>query len=383
MSTRKRTLKGFSQTAIKVTHAQLETTIIKYYLAKRALFIWGTMGIGKSFKVRDAARKVAAELGLKIDEKNLQFGSLEHINDPEYFLVIDIRLSQCDPSDLRGIPVWQKDRDATKWLPPTTFPRAGYGFIFFDELNLAPNLVQASAYQFILDRGLGEYQVPDGYGVLAAGNRLEDRANVFDMAAPLSNRMGHVQLDEPPVQDWSKWALNNDIDPRIVGYLNFKQGSLYQFDPNAKEKAFGTPRTWHFASDLIKDIPTSNLASLKLFVGSLVGEGEATSFTGFLQLRKHLRPIKEYFEHAKTITLPEKMDLQWALVTSIVEYYKANMKKSTKIFPQLVDLLKRLSEEYAVFTMKMIHNFDKDIQNKLGKHGDAVDLATKLWKFIM
>lgn len=370
-----------SQTAIKVTHSQLESVIVKYYKSKRALFIWGTMGIGKSFKIRDAARRVAKELGKKIDEDNLRYGSLKHINDPEYFMVIDIRLSQCDPSDLRGIPVWEKEKKATQWLPPSTFPRAGYGIIFFDELNLAPNLVQASAYQFILDRSLGEYLVPEGYAVMAAGNRLEDRANVFEMSSPLSNRMGHVQLDPPSVEDWTSWAAQNDIDPRIVGYLNFKQASLFNFDPRLKEKAFCTPRTWHFASDLIKDIPITDLESIRLYTGSLVGEGEATTFTGFLKLRHQLRPIKEYFEKAKDIDLPEKVDLQWALVTSVVEYFKTHNEE--KVLLQFIELMKRFSEEYAVFTLKMAYAFDPSIQAKLQKIPTATVLAQKLWKFIM
>lgn len=184
-------IEKMSQVAIKVTHAELEQVIVKYYQAKRALFIWGTMGIGKSWIVRDAARKIAKQMKKKFTE------DLAHINDENYFLVIDVRLSQCDPSDLRGIPVWEKEKAATQWLPPSTFPRKGYGIILFDELNLAPPLVQASAYQFILDRSLGEYVVPEGYSVIAAGNRLEDRA-IQDSyySPPLINRLDHVVLSE-------------------------------------------------------------------------------------------------------------------------------------------------------------------------------------------
>lgn len=368
-------IEKMSQVAIKVTHAQLEQVIKKYYKAKRALFIWGTMGIGKSYKVRDAARAIAKEMGKEFTE------DLSHINDENYFLVIDVRLSQCDPSDLRGIPVWEKEKNATQWLPPSTFPRTGYGIILFDELNLAPPLVQASAYQFILDRQLGEYVVPKGYSVIGAGNRLEDRANVFEMAAPLSNRMGHVQLDPPSVEAWTTWAAKNKIDPRVMGYLNFKQGSLFAFNARLKEKAFGTPRSWEFVSDLIKDIPTTNLSLIKLYAGSLVGEGEATSFVGFLKLRDKLRPIKEYFENADKISLPTGVDLQWALVTSVVEYYKAN--NTGKVLKQLIKLLKRFSEEYAVFTLKLSYAIDPAIQAKLQRIPEATVLAQKLWKFIM
>lgn len=376
-----KSIEKMSQVAIKVTHAQLQEVIVKYYKAKRALFIWGTMGIGKSHKVRDAGRQISKELGAEL-KKELKFTEdLAHINDENYFVVIDVRLSQCDPSDLRGIPVWEKEKNATQWLPPSTFPRKGYGIILFDELNLAPPLVQASAYQFILDRKLGEYVVPPGYSVIGAGNRLEDRANVFEMAAPLSNRMGHVQLDPPGVEDWTTWAAKHDIDPRVVGYVNAFQGSLFKFDSRMKEKAFATPRSWEFVSDLIKDIKTEDLASLKLYVGTLIGEGEATAFIGFLKLRHQLRPIKEYFEKAKTIPLPEKTDLQWALVTSVVEYFKAHNNQSVLL--QYIELLKRFSEEYAVFTLKMTYAFDPSIQAKLQKIPTATNLAQKLWKFIM
>jgi len=361
--------------ATKVTHAQLEDVIIKFYHAQRALFIWGTVGIGKSYKIRDAAKAIAKSLGLKFSER------IADLNKEEYFCLIDIRLSQCDPSDLRGIPVWDKEKNATVWLPPSTFPRRGKGIILFDELNLSPPLVQASAYQFILDRKLGEYVVPEGYSVVAAGNRLEDRANVFEMAAPLSNRMGHVQLDSPSVEVWTTWAAKAGIDPRVVGFLNFKQGSLFQFNSRMKEKAFATPRTWEFVSDLIKDIPSKDLSMIKLYVSCLVGEGEAVTFTGFLKLKDNLRPIKEYFDKPKTVPLPEKVDLQWALITSIVEYFKAHNNKNTLL--SLVELLKRFSEEYAVFTLKLGYAFDPTIQGKLQKIPSANMLAQKLWKFIM
>ena len=206
-------------------------------------------------------------------------------------------------------------------------------------------------------------------------------SHVFEMAAPLSNRMGHVQLNPPSVEAWTTWAARNKIDPRVVGYLNFRQGSLFAFDSRLKEKAFGTPRSWHFVSDLIHDIPTENAPLLKLYAGSLIGEGEATAFVGFLKLRKHLRPIKEYFEKAETVPLPDKVDLQWALVTSVVEYYKAH--NNDKVLLGLIKLLKRFSEEYAVFTLKLAYAIDPTIQAKLQKIPEATNLAQKLWKFIM
>jgi MoxR-like ATPase len=137
--------------AVQVRHDQLKELVKLYYKAKKALFVWGATGVGKSQVVRQAAMEIAQELGLEYTE------DVKHLNDEKYFVVIDIRLSQSDPSDLRGIPIYDKEHMATVWLPPELFPRKGYGIIFFDELNLSPPLVQASAYQLILDRRLGTY----------------------------------------------------------------------------------------------------------------------------------------------------------------------------------------------------------------------------------
>ena len=156
--------------AVEVNHNELKALVKLYFKAKRALFCWGATGIGKSQTVKQAGHEIAETLKLTYTE------DISKINDDEHFVVIDIRLAQCDPSDLRGIPIYDKEKTATVWLPPEMFPRSGKGIIFFDELNLAPPLVQASAYQLILDRRLGTYCVPDGFLVIAAGNRLEDRA---------------------------------------------------------------------------------------------------------------------------------------------------------------------------------------------------------------
>ena len=95
------------------------------------VFIHGSPGIGKSFITAEMAKERGWEL-------------------------VDIRLSQLDPVDLRGIP--SVDGDMTKWMPPVFFPRDenSQGILFLDELNSAPPTVQSAIYQLILDRAIGE-----------------------------------------------------------------------------------------------------------------------------------------------------------------------------------------------------------------------------------
>jgi len=362
--------------AIPVTHSQLNHLVRAYHKKRRALMIWGATGIGKSQEVREAARAIAKDMNLEYSEK------IKDINDEKKFIIVDMRLSQMDPSDLRGIPIFDKEKQSTVWLPPETFPRKGHGIIFFDEINLAAPLVQASAYEIILDRRLGVYTVPDGFMLVAAGNRQEDRASVYELASPLKNRFGHCQLQIPSVEEWTDWAVRHEIDIRIIGYLQWKRTSLFTFDPKVKENAFATPRSWEFCSDLIKDVPSTDIENLQLLASTEIGVGTAGELTQFIRIKDKLKDIKYYLKDPETCEIPNEsdgMDLVWALITSIAEYYR--QENDVKTLTSIIILLKRMTEEYSVFTLKLMASTDKGLVPKLVKIREAHDLAKKLSMF--
>jgi MoxR-like ATPase len=150
-------------------------------------FVWGPPGTGKSSIVREVA-------------------------DSAKLPVIDLRASLLDPTDLRGIPAIDGGRAV--WCPPSFLPRPNDtpGVLFLDEINAAPPLVQASLYQLVLDRRVGEYELPKGWWIVAAGNRQQDRAVTFRMSSALANRFVHVSL-EVDVDDWRAWAIEKALDP--------------------------------------------------------------------------------------------------------------------------------------------------------------------------
>ena len=113
--------------------------------ARRPVFVWGSPGVGKSAVVGQLAK--AMNIPLR-----------------------DVRALLLDPVDLRGLPFLGTD-GRSKWATPEFLPQDGAGILFLDELNAAPAMVQASCYQLVLDRRLGEYTLPDGWAIIAAGNR--------------------------------------------------------------------------------------------------------------------------------------------------------------------------------------------------------------------
>jgi hypothetical protein len=321
---------------MKINHKELTELIKIAYETKTPLFIWGTTGIGKSDSVKNASMEIAKKEGLEFSDTDTENGK---------FGFIDIRISQLEPSDLRGLPSIEKDR--TKWLIPNWLPKNpnSKGILFFDEINLSPPSIQAVAYQLILDRRLGDYKLPDGWLIISAGNRVEDKCNVFEMSNALCNRFIHTELMIPDKDIWTNWALQNNIDNRIISFLQFKPSSLFNFDNKNKEKAFPTPRSWAFCSKLIQG--RDNKTLINTLVSSAVGEATAIEFSAFLQNKIDL---KELMKNPKEVTKITEIDLKYVLLGTIAEYYRKDKTLLNKSF----ELCEYLEPEFSILLLRFL-----------------------------
>ncbi len=253
------------------------------------MFIWGPPGIGKSSIVKQIAEA----------------------NEYEF---IDLRLSLMDPTDLKGIPFYDKDEHQALWAPPSFLPREGKGILFLDELNSAPPAVQASAYQLILDRKVGEYTLPEGWAIVAAGNREGDRGVVYRMPSPLANRFVHLEMDVS-VEDWRDWAYESGVDERVIAYIGYKSDDLFSFDPTLNEKSFATPRSWEFVSSLMRSSMDEKL--LLETIGGAIGKERAVRFLSFAKVMHRLPDIEAILQSGKG-DYPEEVDVLHALATGLV-----------------------------------------------------------------
>jgi len=289
-----------------------------------SLFLWGGPGIGKSSVVRQAAEEEGVDC-------------------------IDIRLVLLDPSDLRGLPV--PSDGYAKWLPPAFLPqdKDWRGVIFLDELNVAPPLVQNTALQLVLDRRLGEYVLPDGATIIAAGNR-EMEAFVHRMSPPLLNRFTHIEA-EIDNEVWAKWAVQNEITPQIIGLLTkFRPELIYKFEP--QKKSYPTPRSWEFASKIIKNgIPEELKFEL---VTGCVGEGATIELRSYMEIWSQLPDLDAIIE-GKDDTIPAGVDLIYACCVGLVS--KASKPSH---YNRLLEYALKLEREYSVFLVKMLYQKNKE-----------------------
>ena len=295
--------------------------------------IWGPPGIGKSSIVAAAAEKAGIDF-------------------------IDLRLSQLAPTDLRGLPVpvhpnKGEEYGISKWYPPEFLPREGKGILFLDELNMAPPVMQGVAQQLILDRKIGSYKVPEGWIILSAGNRKEDRASVFEMPSPLANRFIHLEV-EANYESFKKYAVNKNISEEVTSFLAFRPKLLHSM--KADQKAWPSPRSWEMASKLFNSGIPIDIA---------VGEGAASEFNSFLNVYKRIPNLEIILKgKGKKIKFPTQISGQWATTTGLI-YRSKNANQVKNVFTWLIENS----------TPEWVQLYASDIVNTFKNNGKLSELA--------
>jgi hypothetical protein len=279
------------------------SVLAKLIPTREPLFLWGPPGVGKSDLVRQAAE--ALSLGL-----------------------VDVRAVLLDPVDLRGLPAINGDHKA-HWCAPAFLPhdKESKGLLFLDELAQAPPLVQSACLQLTLDRRIGEYLLPDGWSVVAASNRQEDRAGAHRIITPLLNRFASHLDVEVSTEDWAAWAVQHNIRPQILSFINFRPSSLHVFRPDSGDRAFASPRSWEKMSRIL----SANLddSQLPVVAAGCVGQGPATEFVAFLRTYRDLPELDAVLSAPDTTSVPSEPSVVYALIGALVEKLKNDPKAAS------------------------------------------------------
>ena len=287
-------------------------SIRKAIQTRRPVFLWGPPGIGKS----DIVKQIGQDAGRE---------------------VIDVRLALWEPTDIKGIPYYNAEKGTMVWAPPSELPMdpESTAIIFLDELNSAPPAVQAAAYQLILNRRVGTYSLPKGVDIVAAGNREGDRGVTYRMPAPLANRFIHLEA-KVDFDDFQEWAVMNAVHPEVVGYVGFAKQDLYDFDPKSPSKAFATPRSWVFVSDLLKD-DDCDIDTLHNLIAGAVGDGLAVKFMAHRKIAGRLPKAEDILKGKVKDLQIKEVSAMYSLTVSLCYELKDQADKKAKDFDSQAD----------------------------------------------
>lgn len=312
----------------------LTETLKNLIQINRAVLITGSPGGGKTSVVR----QVAAELDRHYIEQHLPT-----------MLVEDF-----------GIPY--PNGETLTYKLPEWFPAKGSkwddgrgGVLCFDDRNQGDNSLQKVLANIIQARTLHNVPMADGWAVVSTGNRQSDRAGSNRVLSHLANRETMIPF-ETHLDDWTAWALSNDITPEVVSFIRFRPNLLHDFDPQRDQNP--TPRSWaEGVSTVIGRIPSE--AEYECFSGA-VGEGAAAEFLGFLKIYRKLPNPDAILLNPEGATVPDDPATLYALCGAL------SHRASETNFSRLVRYLERLPKEFSVLCISQAIKRNEDLSNAEG-----------------
>lgn len=327
---------------MEVSYSQAKRMLVVYIKSGLVPMMEGSPGIGKSA----LARWVAEEFNL---------------------LLIDVRLSQCDPVDLLGFPnsngkkgyyvpmdTFPVEGDPLPINPVTKQPYSGW-LLFLDEFSSAGRAVQAAAYKIVLDKMVGQAKLHKNVAIICAGNKESDGAIVEEMSTALQSRLVHMEL-VINVQEWLEYAQEAKLDHRTTDYIKFKNAQLYTFKPDHTDKTYACPRTWEFASKLLRNIPDIDDKDTRPLLAGTISEGVAHEFLTFCKVYKRLPKISEIVAMPDTVPVPQEPSVLYALTGTIANNITVDNVTN------MMRYVARLAKEFQVITMKEIMRRNKELR---------------------
>jgi hypothetical protein len=366
---------------LKVTHSQLSELLDVYYTTKEPLFVWGTFGIGKSYKVKEKAKEVAAKKGKIFIEwiKTTREEKQEVFNNPgKYFVLIDIRLSEYDSSDIKGLPIFKDDKLSIEFKVPfwalLLEKLESDGILLFDEVNLAPPLVVSSCYKIIYDRVINESKINNNWLIIGCGNVSGDRAYTHEVSPPLRDRGGEVELVLDS-GEWTNWATQNGMRAEIIGF-NVWKNSLRHVDFEDEQK-FTTPRGWERANRLMvnHEFNKKTYDKLKMIVASAIGEGIATEFVAYCKIQEliDLEALIKDPTKIKHELKDRDISVKYFVTTAVAEKYKdkkIDFKKVVEVSKEFdalgeIELVAYMWNLCSKYSKKFVDDFVKTVDTPL------------------
>jgi len=267
----------FPEGAVNIAQAKEATNLL---LDEGIPVFWeGPPGVGKS----DGVRQIAQERG---------------------WSMIDFRALLRNTVDLLGVPFPNPETRLTEWFPPSELPQekrdGKEGILFLDELNAAHPQVQAACFGLVLDRKLGDYKLPDGWRIIAAGNRRADRSAAQPMPRALANRFAHFDIWVDHKQWLDDFALDN-CHPWVCAFIRWKPGLLHKMN-GGDERRFPTPRAWERISRVCDKSERLRFINVR----ALVGVGVATEFEGFVRVASSLPDLDDILRDPKRVDIPRE-----------------------------------------------------------------------------
>lgn len=234
--------------------------------------------------------------------------------------------------------------------------------IMLDEFMKSPKLMQIIYTRLMLERSVGDEQLPKGSYVFATSNNASD--GVGDgMLAHVGNRVCLVNMRKPNHDEWNTWASANGIARPIRAWaaMNTKafksyldpdqQDNPYIFKPSSTNKSFVSPRSLAKCSPIVEKRSEYTENTLTVALAGTAGEAFAKSIAAFISLEGRLTKYEDIIKNPKTISVPDNVS---ALVMMLFEAIdKLDTQDTLNKYMDFVNRIPQEEIQSIFFTMMM------------------------------
>jgi hypothetical protein len=307
------------------------------------ILLWGEPGIGKTQQIMEFAKSVHRHIEVV----------LASIRDPTDFLglpVVESVINHSSDHSTEGMSLkLRNDVKRVRYVPPEwalNLVDAKNGILFLDEVNTAPRAVQAALLRVVLDKVVGECQLPMDTWIMAAANPPELSAGGQDLPASFSNRFCHfnVDADQASWRDWllginrvheipvldSSWENNIPLFSSLASAYSQARPSQIQARPKNQKHMTAWPslRSWTTGIKLLAAAKTlgeeidSGLAITLL--SSAISQAAAVEFISYVKNLDLPNP-EDILRNPTSWDVKKRSDVTFAILSSVVSAYASRI----------------------------------------------------------
>ena len=249
------------------------------------------------------------------------------------------------PVSTYTMPPWMLTRDGR---PVYDFKR---GILFLDEFGQGEADVKRASAELLLNRRLGPWQLPDGWTVIAASNRSQDRSGVTKSFDFVINRRVQIEIT-PDVTSWENWANKNGVEPLFVAYAASNPHIVFEGKVPDKQGPFCTPRSLVMLSRILRsitprgDLPTDG-NTIELSSG-MIGEAAAQQLIAHIRLGHELPKFAEIIADPEGTKIPIKPDARMLAI------YELSARVDAKTAKPVLQYVDRFPKEFAATFAKSV-----------------------------
>ena len=207
-----------------------------HWNAKEPFHLVGEPSTVKSALIKQTANLISTEEGedrtfIEWSKISLKEKEEVYANPENYFIFEDLRATETDIGELR-LQNMNNEQDYITYKYSLIFRtlsnKNAKGVLFFDEMNLALNMIKAQFYKVYNDRSIGDIPLSDNVLICSAGNESSQVRDVVQDSVALTTRRANYFVSPLTAKEFVAYALEVGMHKSVIGYLSFAPEDVHK-----------------------------------------------------------------------------------------------------------------------------------------------------------